>query len=181
MTGSLDFPTEKFEAILQKATDLIVAQYQDTDAMKGFHSYPQQVIESWFDEPLPLLEMDSLQLLDEVKQKVIDSATGNMGTNMYAYVMSGGNQISTVADLIMTTVNQNNAKWHLAPAMTEIEKRVVKWAAQIIHFTPDAGGAMVSGGSEASLAGLTVARNVFFKKLDIQRNGLFGQKPFTIY
>ena len=158
-----------------------MAQYQDVDAIKGFHSFPQHVIESWFDEPLPLLESDGLDLLDEIKQKVIDSSTGNLGTNMYAYVMSGGNQISTVADLIMTTVNQNNTKWHLAPAMTEIEKRVVKWAAQIINFTPDAGGAMVSGGSEATLAGLTVARNIFFKEHDIQRNGLFGQKPFTIY
>jgi glutamate/tyrosine decarboxylase-like PLP-dependent enzyme len=95
--------------------------------------------------------------------------------------MSGGNQISTVAELLLSTVNQNNTKWHLAPAMTEIEKRVIKWAAEMIDYTPNAGGAMVSGGSEANLAGLTVARNIFFKKFDIKRNGLFGMKPFMVY
>lgn len=51
----------------------------------------------------------------------------------------------------------------------------------MIGFTPNAGGAMVSGGSEATLAGLTVARSVFFKNLDLTKNGLFGQKPFTVY
>jgi glutamate/tyrosine decarboxylase-like PLP-dependent enzyme len=65
--------------------------------------------------------------------------------------------------------------------MTEIEKCVVKWTAEMIHYAPNAGGAMVSGGSAATLAGLTVARNIFFKKLDLNKNGLFGQKPFTVY
>jgi glutamate/tyrosine decarboxylase-like PLP-dependent enzyme len=51
----------------------------------------------------------------------------------------------------------------------------------MIDYTSEAGGAMVSGGSEANLAGLTVARNIFFKKFDIKRKGLFGVKPFTVY
>jgi glutamate/tyrosine decarboxylase-like PLP-dependent enzyme len=100
---------------------------------------------------------------------------------MYAYVMSGGNQISTVAELIMSTVNQNNARWHLAPSMAEIEKRVINWASEMVDFAPKAGGSITSGGSEANLVGLTVARNIFFSKFDIKQNGLFGLKPFTVY
>jgi glutamate/tyrosine decarboxylase-like PLP-dependent enzyme len=143
---------------------MILEKYANLDSIKGFNVNSQEEVESWFDEPLPLIGKDSIELLDEVKTKVFDSATGNLGKNMYAYVMSGGNQISTVAELLLSTVNQNNTKWHLAPAMTEIEKRVIKWAAEMIDYTPNAGGAMVSGGSEANLAGLTVARNIFFKK-----------------
>jgi glutamate/tyrosine decarboxylase-like PLP-dependent enzyme len=89
--------------------------------------------------------------------------------------------MSTVADFLASTINQNNTRWHLAPMMAEIEKRVVKWTAEMIDFTPEAGGAMVSGGSEANLAGLTVARNIFFRDLDLKNKGLFGQKPFTLY
>ena len=181
MTQSLDYSPEDFAQILQETTKIIQKQYENLEFLKGFNHFPQPEVAAWFDEPLPLLGMDYSHLLAETKQKVMDTATGNLGHNMYAYVMSGGNQISTVAELLMSTVNQNNAKWHLAPAMAEIEQRVVKWAAEMIHFTPDAGGAMVSAGSEANLAGLTVARNIFFKKLDIQKNGLFGQKPFTLY
>ncbi|MFN0203189.1 MAG: pyridoxal phosphate-dependent decarboxylase family protein [Bacteroidia bacterium] len=181
MNPSLDASPEAFQAILQQATDLILAQYQQMPHQKGFNAPSQSVVEAWFAEPLPQNAMEMPTLFEEIEQKVVASATGNFGKNMYAYVMSGGNQISTVAELILATVNQNNTKWHLAPAMTEIEKRVVKWAAEMIDYTAEAGGAMVSGGSEANLAGLTVARNVFFQQQNIKENGLFGQKPFTIY
>lgn len=179
--NSLDVSPKEFEKILQKTTKIVVDRYKNIDAIKGFNAPPQEEVEAWFDESLPLEGMDIDPLFQEMQHKVIDSATGNFGMNMYAYVMSGGNQISTAAELIMSTVNQNNARWHLAPAMAEIEKRVVHWAAEIVDFTPDAGGAMVSGGSEANLAGLTVARNIFFRQLDIKQNGLFGVKPFTLY
>ena len=181
MTKSLDFTPKDFKKILDKATKMLQQQYAQVETQKGFNAPNQETLAQWFDEPLPLASGDPLQLLDEVQTKVFDTATGNLGTNMYAYVMSGGNQMSTIAELLMSTINQNNTKWHLAPAMTEIEKRVVKWTADMIGFTPEAGGAMTSGGSEANLAGLTVARNVFFKQLDIKKKGLFGQKPFTVY
>ncbi len=181
MNHTLDYTLSEFEEILQKTSEIILDQYNHIESQKGFCSYSQEEVESWFDEPLPLSGMDSLQLLKQTKEKVIVTATGNLGLNMYAYVMAGGNQISSVADLLTSVINQNATKWHLAPAMTEIEKRVVKWTAEMIGYTPEAGGAMVSGGSAATLAGLTVARNIFFKKLEINKNGLFGQKPFTVY
>jgi aromatic-L-amino-acid/L-tryptophan decarboxylase len=181
MKNTLDYSPKEFEKILQKTTKIVVERYKNIETLKGFNAPTQETVEAWFDEALPLDGMAIDPLFQEMQHKVMDSATGNLGMNMYAYVMSGGNQISTAAELIMSTVNQNNARWHLAPAMAEIEKRVVKWAAEIVDFTPDAGGAMVSGGSEANLAGLTVARNIFFKHLDIKQNGLFGVKPFTLY
>ena len=181
MNNTLDYPQEEFQKILEKTSSIILDQYSNLASQKGFNVNSQEEVESWFNEPLPLEGKDSLTLLQEAKTKVLDSATGNLGLNMYAYVMSGGNQMSTIAELLLSTINQNNTKWHLAPAMAEIEKRVIRWTAEMIDYTPNAGGAMVSGGSEANLAGLTVARNVFFKKLDIKRNGLFGMKPFTVY
>jgi len=181
MNHTLDYTPEEFQNILQQTSTLILEQYKNIASIKGFHSHPQKEVESWFDEPLPLNGKNTSDLLKEVQQRVIEPATGNFGLNMYAYVMAGGNQMSTIAELIASTVNQNNTKWHLAPSMTEIERRVVKWTAEMIHFTPDAGGAMVSGGSEANLAGLTVARNVFFKNNDIKANGLFGMNPFVVY
>jgi aromatic-L-amino-acid/L-tryptophan decarboxylase len=181
MNKTLDFSTEEFQGILQKTSDLILEQYRNIGTLKGYNAPPQPEVETWFDESLPMLGMAIEPLFEEMQRKVIDIATGNLGSNMYGYVMSGGNQISTVAEFIMSTVNQNNARWHLAPAMAEIEKRVVAWASEMVDFAPNAGGAMTSGGSEANLAGLTVARNIFFKKYDIKQNGLFGLKPFTVY
>ena len=181
MKNSLDFSSDEFKQILDKTSAMILMQYDLVHNQKGYNMYDHEEVSNWFDEPLPFEGSDVIGLLDEVQQRVINPATGNMGPNMYAYVMAGGNQISTIADLLATTINQNVTKWHLAPSMTEIEKRVVKWTAEMIHYTDEAGGAMVSGGSEANLAALTVARNVFFNKYNINRNGLFNMNPFIVY
>ena len=181
MAHSLDYSNEDFQSLLKKTTDLVLELYAKLDQQKGFHAFEQKEVASWFDEPLPLTGSDALDLLQVVKERVIDTATGNLGTNMYAYVMAGGNQISTIADFLASSINQNTTKWHLGPAMTEIEKRVVSWTAEMVGYTPEAGGVMVSGGSAATLTGLTVARNIFFRQYHVNKNGLFGMKPFTVY
>jgi aromatic-L-amino-acid decarboxylase len=180
-SNSLDYSVKDFLKILTKTNEIVVEQYEKSIVQKGFHNISQKEYENWFNEPLPLSGMDGLQLLDEVKEKIVDTATGNLGENMYAYVMAGGNQISTIADFIASTINQNVTKWHLAPAMTEVEKRVIAWTAEMINYAPAAGGALVSGGSAANLAGLTVARNTFFRKLNLNKTGLFGKQPFKVY
>lgn len=181
MKSTLDYSSEELQQVLQKTTDIVLDQYARLTEQKGFHAFEPKEVASWFHEALPQESSDPIALLDLVKEKVLDTATGNLGPNMYAYVMAGGNQISTIADFLTSTINQNATKWHLGHAMTEIEKRVVAWTAEMIGFTPEAGGVMVSGGSAATLTGLTVARNVFFREHKLNQAGLFGIRPFTVY
>lgn len=179
--NTLDFSQKDYKALLDKSSDLVLRRFENIDQQKGYHDHPQADVEEWFNEELPDEGMDASKLLDEVENKVLNTATGNLGPHMYAYVMSGGNQISIIAEKLATTINQNQTKWHLGPAMNEIEKRVIKWTAQMLGFTLDAGGVLVSGGSAANLTGLTVGRNIFFEKEGIRKKGLFGQAPFVVY
>lgn len=181
MQKSLDLPNPEFKSLLDLSTDLVLKQFAHIEDLKGYHYHPQQEVESWFDESLPEEGIAHEELLKEVEQKVLTTATGNLGPHMYAYVMSGGNQIAIAAEKLAATINQNQTKWHLAPALNEIEKRVVKWTAQLLDFPEDSGGVLVSGGSAANLTGLTVGRNILFEKGEIRKRGLFGQKPFVVY
>ncbi|MEO9870035.1 pyridoxal phosphate-dependent decarboxylase family protein [Ekhidna sp.] len=181
MNNSLDFSPEHFEKLLDKTSDLVINQLSDLEKKKAYHSFSQKEVESWFAENLPQEEMKPEEVLDVFKEKVMDTSTHNIGPYMYAYVMAGGSQMSILAEKLTATINQNVGKWHLGPAVSEIEKRVVKWTGELTHFGKDCGGVMVSGGSAANLAGLTVARNVFFENHKIREKGLFGMKPFTVY
>lgn len=181
MHHSLDFTPSEFKKILDKSSELVLKQFDEIHTQKGYHYFEQSEIESWFDEPIPEHGMPIEELFDLVEEKVLNTATGNLGANMYAYVMGGGNQISIIGDKLAATINQNVAKWHLAPAIVEIEKRIIQWAADMIGFGKNVGGFLDSSGSSANLDGLTVARNIFFERLDIRNKGLFGLKPFTVY
>ena len=178
---TLDYPLEKFRELLYQTADLIIDRYQELDHARTFAGIPPRQIQEWLDEPLPDGAMDPGQLLGLVKEKVMDTATLNIGPNMYAYVMAGGTQISVLAEMIKTAINQNVGKWHLAPVMSELEKKVIQWGAQFIGYDTHAAGVLVSGGSAANLAGLTVARNVYFEKEKIREKGLFGLQPFVVY
>ncbi|MEN1783949.1 MAG: pyridoxal-dependent decarboxylase [Bacteroidota bacterium] len=181
MADSLDFTTAHFKALLAETSRLVLQRFEDIENAPGYHPVPQRQLEAWFNEPLPETAMDVSELLQEVETKILSTATGNLGPHMYAYVMSGGNQVAILAEQLAATINQNQTKWHLAPALNEVEKRVVAWTANLLGFPDDAGGVMVSGGSAANLTGLTVGRNLFFEKDEIRKKGLFGQPPFVVY
>ena len=178
---TLDYTQEAFHGWLQESSDLVLKQFTNPDHIKGYNSPPQKVLEEWFDEPLPEHGMDLSQLLKEVEKKIVSTATGNLGPHMYGYVMSGGNQVSILAEQISATINQNVAKWHLAPSITEIEKRVIEWIAGYIGFGENVGGFLWSSGSAANLDGITVARNIHFEHQRVRENGLFGMKPIIVY
>ncbi|MEP1093756.1 MAG: pyridoxal-dependent decarboxylase [Cyclobacteriaceae bacterium] len=178
---SLDLAPAQFAELLNKSSELVLNKFSNLEEQKAFHDFSPKEIESWFAEPLPQEGMDDMELLDFVKEKVLDTATNNLGPYMYAYVMAGGSQMSIVGDTLAATINQNVGKWHLAPAISELEKRVIQWAGEMMDFSSHATGVLVSGGSAANLTGLTVARNIFFEKNDVRKKGLFGLKPFTAY
>ncbi|MEM8508565.1 MAG: pyridoxal-dependent decarboxylase [Bacteroidota bacterium] len=178
---SLDFQERQLKALLDKSSELVLDRFKSIDDLKGYHPFPQNEIAGWFDEPLPEKEMDASELLDVVQDKILRTATGNLGPHMYAYVMSGGNQIAILAEKLAATINQNQTKWHLAPALNEIEKRVIQWTAELLDFPIASGGVLVSGGSAANLTGLTVGRNIFFEKQNIRKKGLFQQAPYVVY
>ncbi len=178
---SLDQSLPAFEKLLDKTRDIIIERKRDMESAKAFSGVTPGQIREWMDEPIPDKGLEPEALLDFVKEKVVDTATMNMAPNMYAYVMAGGTQISILAEMIAVTLNQNVGKWHLAPVMTEMEQQVIKWGAEFIGYSPDAAGALVSGGSAANLTALTVARNNFFSEEGIGNTGLFAQQPFTVY
>lgn len=181
MSNSLDFTPKHFEKLLNQTSELVLNQHANVENKKAYHYYPQSEVEGWFDEKLPQDGMAPEQVLDIFKENVMDKATNNLGPYMYAYVMAGGSQMSLLAEKLTATINQNVGKWHLGPSVSEIEKRVVQWAGELTTFGKESGGVMVSGGSAANLAGLTVARNIFFEKHNVREKGLFGMKPFTVY
>lgn len=179
--NTLDLDNKAFRELLEKSNQLVLEQFGQVQEQPGYHNYKQEEVASWFDEALPEEATEMDELFQFVRDRVLNTATGNFGPHMYAYVMAGGTQISVVAEQLAATINQNLGKWHLGPAMNEIEQLVVNWGAEMLAYPQTAGGIMVSGGSAANLAGLTVARNIFFEKLQVRKKGLFGQKPFVVY
>jgi len=178
---TLDRDLDDFGRELNTCVEMILRRYATMYADDPHPGIAPATVREWFDEPLPAKGMPVEQLLTDIDETVMRYPVLNLGTKMFAYVMSGGNQVSVMADLLAAALNQNVAKWHLAPAMTEIERRVIHWTADFIGLAQHRAGAMVSSGSAANLAGLTIARNLFAEARDVRARGLFGLQPMIVY
>ena len=65
---------------------------------------------------------------------------------------------ASLADLLISTLNQSTAVWEMSPIATMIEKEVVRWLADRAGYPAGSEGTFVSGGSAANLTGLLAAR-----------------------
>jgi aromatic-L-amino-acid/L-tryptophan decarboxylase len=176
----LDLDLPEFDRLLGRAKDLIIERYANMEEAHAFSGWTPTEVRERFAEELPAGPTAMDALLDRVKADILDTATLNIGPNMYAYVMTCGTQVSVLAEMLAAAINQNGAKWHLGPALSEVEQRVIQWGGEFIGFSDQAGGSLVSGGSAANLTCLTVARSQVLGE-DIAARGMFGLPPVTLY
>lgn len=179
--STLDYTPELLKKLINRSSDIIEEWYSETLRNKKIYNNPSPVdIRKIFDEPLPVEESDPEYLLELIRKDVFRCSNFNPSPNYYGYITGGGNQASIIADLLKSSLNQNNLKWHSAPANSEIEKIVIKWICQFIAYPDNAGGIMVSGGSVANFLNLAVMR----KKVcpaDIAGEGLYDSPKMTVY
>ncbi|MFO7852835.1 MAG: pyridoxal phosphate-dependent decarboxylase family protein [Bacteroidota bacterium] len=179
--SSLDFSPELFKKLIVKSADIIEEWYsKGMRNSKIYHDHSPSEIRRIFDEPMPLRGSKPERLLETIRKDIFRTSNFNPSPNYYAYITGGGNQASIIAELLKTSLNQNNLKWHSAPANSEIEKIVIKWICQFIDYPDDAGGVLVSGGSVANFLNLAVMRKVMCPG-DISNEGLYNGTRITVY
>jgi aromatic-L-amino-acid decarboxylase len=84
-------------------------------------------------------------------------ASGNIHPRWWGWVDGTGSPLGLVTEMLAATLNVN-ARGHEHPA-TYVELQVLDWLKEMFEFPAQASGMLVSGGSEANLVGLAVARN----------------------
>jgi hypothetical protein len=111
-----------------------------------------------FDEPVPTRGSPLPDVLARVRDSILADA------NRLAHPMAMGHQVSaplpaTVwAESIIAALNQSVAVCEMSPTLSCVERRVVRWMADLAGYGADAGGTLTSGGTEATFTALLAAR-----------------------
>ena len=177
---SLDYQDQEFKELINQAAEIIMSWQKNLRGAKIFSDPTPEEIRSVFEEPLPAKGLSSAQILKQVEHEVFKYSNYNPSPNYYGYITGGGNQAAILAEILKNALNQNNLKWHSAPANSEIEKVVIKWICQFIGYPEDATGVLCSGGSVANFLNLAVMRKIKCP-IDVANDGLFNAPRMTIY
>ena len=92
----------------------------------------------------------------EYRRLVAPYGVGNRHPRFFGWVHGGGTAIGMLAEMLAAGLNANCGGRDHAPI--EVERQVIRWAAEMLGFPPGAGGLLLSGTSMANLVAVLAAR-----------------------
>jgi glutamate/tyrosine decarboxylase-like PLP-dependent enzyme len=156
-----------------------------------FPQISRDFLESLSRQSLPRAGIE-LEKLEHDLRAIAANSRHNNHPRMFGYIASPSTTAGAFATLLASSLNANVTSWRSSPAATTIERTVVRWLGELIGFTGESvGGLLTSGGSMANIIALYVAHRT--KELELahsnansSRNasneGLWGiEAPMTIY
>ncbi len=120
---------------------------------------PASVREAFKTAPLPDTGQELGTLYQQFASMVQPYAVGNRHPRFMGWVHGGGTAQGMLAEMLAAGLNANLGGRDHAPV--EVERMVIRWAAEMFGFPPEATGLLVTGSSMANfIAILTATRNV---------------------
>jgi aromatic-L-amino-acid decarboxylase len=135
------------------------------------------------DQSLPLNGSAPGAILDRFEQAILPHPMGNGHPRFFGWVNTPPTPIGAIAELLASAMNPSCAGGDHAAIY--VERAAVRWLMELVGFPVDGSmGLLVSGGSMASLTGLTAARHWAARQdgWNSREDGLqVGKPPFVLY
>ncbi|HEX5706636.1 MAG TPA: aminotransferase class V-fold PLP-dependent enzyme [Pyrinomonadaceae bacterium] len=116
-------------------------------------------LERLFDEPLPREGTPAEEIFEQFRRDLLPHAMNIPSPRYYGLFNPTPLPVAVWADAIASAINQNGAAWRNSPSASAVEARVLQWLCELIGYPAGSFGTLTSGGSEANLVGLKLARD----------------------
>lgn len=152
--------------------------------LKTVHERPAwqpmpEEIRATFKQPLPVEPQSPNEIYQDFRQYVQPFLKGNTHPRFWGWVEGTGTPFGMLAEMLAAGLNPNVNFGEQSPIYVELQ--VLDWCKQMLGYPGEASGLIVSGGSEANLVGLAVARNAK-ANFNVARDGLRGaSQRLTLY
>lgn len=123
--------------------------------------------------PLPQAASALSDVYEEFQQLVQPYIAGNIHPRFFGWVQGGGTPVGVLAEMLAATLNGNLGGRDQSPI--EVERQVIRWAAQMVGFPDTSSGLLVTGASLANMIAILVARTGSLGH-DVRKEGLAGRK-----
>ncbi|MCZ0960935.1 pyridoxal phosphate-dependent decarboxylase family protein [Paracoccus benzoatiresistens] len=174
-------PTDwgEFARIAHKAVDEAIARTAALRDRPVWRPMPPAARKA-LRQPLPVEPTPLDHVVDEAWDTILAYPMGNTHPRFWMWYMGASSLTGALADFLAAADGSNLGGGDHAAA--ECERQVIDWLRQIAGFPEGSSGTLTSGGSEANLIGLTVARNRAIPGIDLREGGLAAlPRPLRFY
>ncbi len=169
----------EFRAAMTKVADWI-AQYRSRVANLPVLS---QAVPGQVEKVLPGLapqESEPVDLwLQDLEQIILPGVTHWNHPGFMAYFGITASAPGILGEWVSSVLNTNGMLWKTSPALTELERVVMRWLAGAIGLPADWFGMITDTASTSTLVALAAAREAC--GLNIREDGLSGKPALTLY
>ena len=176
---SLDpYDWESLRRLGLRMVDDMLAFLKSVRERPAWQQMPEEIKER-FKQPLPVEPQKAEEIYRNFQESVQPYLKGNIHPRFWGWVEGTGTPFGMLAEMLAAGLNPNVNFGEQAPVYVELQ--VLDWCKQMLGYPAEASGLLVSGGSEANLIGLTVARNAK-ANFNVARAGMCAaSRRLTLY
>lgn len=134
-------------------------------------------VRAGFRQPLPRAPGDLATTYAQFQRDVQPYIGGNIHPRFLGWVHGAGNPVGMLAELLAGALDANLGGRDHSPV--EVERQVIRWAAEMLGFPDTASGVLVTGTSLANFIAVLVARTRALGD-EVRQDGLQG-RPLVAY
>jgi aromatic-L-amino-acid/L-tryptophan decarboxylase len=106
--------------------------------------------------PVPYQPTELQTLVEEIRDKIMPYATGNVHPRFFGWVHGAGTVAGILGELMAATMNSNcGGRDHVA---VYVERQIVEWSREIFGFPEGSSGVLTVGTSMAAVIAIATAR-----------------------
>ena len=153
---------EPDQEVLQKegleALNLVIEDFLTLADQPVGRDATRSEMEALLREALPEKSTDFSSVLEEFRERVKPFAFRTNHPRFLAFVPAAPTFYSILGELLCAGHNFFSGVWVEAAGPSQVEIQVLDWFKEIVGYPSEAQGVLTSGGSEANLTALVVAR-----------------------
>src|SRR5262245_52379103 len=149
---------EPLEEAARRAAELFVEIYRGLEQRPVAPTVERSVLLEQFAGTLHDDGIGLVAVLEEFRERVLPSCMGTPHPLYLGLVNSSPLPGAALADLLISSLNNNGGAFHQSPAMTACEVEVVRAFARLYDLLEDVEGMFLPGGTWATLQALALAK-----------------------
>ncbi|SVB63335.1 uncharacterized protein METZ01_LOCUS216189, partial [marine metagenome] len=163
--------SEEFRELGHHLIDYFADYFEQVEDRRLFPDMTPELLRRLFDEPVPMEGCQTADVMRELEKKLFPYCTHVNHPGYFGLITPTPTPVGVLADLMASALNQNLGAYAIGPAAVEMERRTVRWLADLVGYGDEAGGNLTSGGMMANLIGVKLGRD-FVSGDQIQETGI---------
>jgi aromatic-L-amino-acid decarboxylase len=174
---SFDLDREPLEEAARRAAELFLEIHRGLERRRVDPGADPEALRGFFARTLDDRGVGILQALGEFRERVLPHSMGTAHPLYLGLVNSSPFPAAALADLLVSSLNNNGGAYHQSPAMSAAEHEVVRVFARLFRFPESRSGMLLPGGTIATLQALALARSRRFPAWQTHGPAALEERP----